>query len=330
MPPSDAAPDDELRVPTVQHEVGREHHGSSLLDAVDALWGPVDRRRVHEAVRKQQVELNGEAAGPAITLRNGDVIELYLDPEALARRAEQTIPWLHLDEQLGVAVKPAGLPFDASRGRTGQSVVERLGADAPAGTRARPVHRLDKETSGVVPVAFSRAEEQRLGAAFAAGEAFVEYFAVLRWPPAESAGLIDVPLIHGRRSDQGLHPDPDHGSPARTHWEIVERWGSFARLRVRPEGGRSHQVRAHLAALGHPVLGDRRYGEDAQIMLSQLKLDYRPKRGRPERPLLRRPALHAERFVDRERDLDITAPLPDDLSVLARQLERLAARNQAR
>lgn len=327
MEPSDLAHDDDDPLPPLaQQEIGREYHGASLLDALDALWGPVDRHRVHHAARNRQLHLNGEPAGPSITLRNGDLIELYLEPAELSRQVDTRIPWLHREDHFGVAAKPTGLPFDASRGRSGHSTIEHLQAGSPSGARPRPLHRLDKETSGVVVVAFDNKTERELAAALADGTAWIEYMVVLRWPPAEDEGCIDLPLAHGRRSDQGLHADPEHGRQARTHWKVAERWGSFALMRVRPEAGRSHQVRAHLAAFGHPILGDARYGEDGVIMLSQLKLDYRPKRRKPERPLLERPALHAERFVHEGLGLDLRAPVPHDLEVLIRQLKRLHER----
>lgn len=316
--------DEEFPVVEAAHEVGREHHGASLLDLLDALWGPVDRSRVHAAVKRRRIQLNGEPGGPSVTLRTGDLVELLLPPDQLLRRVSQALPLLHRDDELLVAAKPAGLPFDAGRGRTGASAVERLAGDLPKDRRPHAVHRLDKETSGVVVLALGRDAERALQTALAENRAWVEYLAVIRWPPAEDEGVLDIPLLHGRRSDQRLTPDEDHGRPARTHWRIQERLGDFAVLSLRPEGGRSRQVRAHLAAMGHPVMGDSAHGEDSRVLLSQLKLGYRPKRGKPERPLLERPALHAARFVDEQRGVRVEAPLPRDLEVLLAQLRRLA------
>ncbi|GJM20683.1 MAG: pseudouridine synthase [Planctomycetota bacterium] len=321
----DASFDDlDFEIVEASHEVGREHNGSSLLDALDAIWGPVDRQRVHAATRQAKLRLNGETAGPSVTLRSGDLIELLLPADQLQRRASERTPILFQNDELLVAAKPAGLPFDAGRARSGSSAVERLASKLPKERRPHAVHRLDKETSGVVVLALGRQAERDLQAALQASEAWIEYLAVIRWPPPEDEGVIDVPLLHGRRSDQRLSPDPDHGRPACTHWTITERLGDFAVLNVRPEGGRSRQVRAHLAALGHPVVGDFTHGEDSRVMLSQLKVGYKAKRGRPERPLLERPALHAARFVDPRNDRVVEAPLPRDLEVLLAQLRRLA------
>jgi len=323
-PPGEPDVDHEPPVIEATHEVGREHNGSSLLDVLDAIWGPVDRPRVHAAVKARRIQLNGEPGGPAVTLRTGDLVELLLPPDQLLRRPSEALPVLHRDDTLLVAAKPAGLPFDAGRGRTGSSAVERLASELPKDRRPHAVHRLDKETSGVVVLALGRDAERALQADLSEDRAWVEYVAVIRWPPPEDEGTLDIPLLHGRRSEQRLTPDHDHGRPAKTHWRVAERLGDFAVLHLRPEGGRSRQVRAHLAAMGHPVMGDSSHGEDSRVLLSQLKLGYRPKRGKPERPLLERPALHAARFVHEPRGLRIEAPLPRDLEVLIAQLRRLA------
>jgi tRNA pseudouridine32 synthase/23S rRNA pseudouridine746 synthase len=299
-------------------EVGREHKGLSLFDFLDAVAGPLDRKLLLSRVREQAVLLNGVPTSMGATLRVGDLVELELPATELARPPRREISVLHESPGLLVADKPSGMPFSESR-RGGESVLDRLG-ERWQGLRA--VHRLDKETSGVVVAALGRASEAALLAALQAGQARVEYLAVVRGALPAASGRCDVPLGKARRSDVRLQPDPGHGDPCATAWRVQEELRGFTVLAVQPEGaGRSHQVRAHLAAEGYPVLCDRLYGEDDRLMLSQLKLDYRSKRGRPERPILARPALHAARFV--HGDLRVESPLPEELSVLLAQLRRL-------
>jgi 23S rRNA-/tRNA-specific pseudouridylate synthase len=299
-------------------EVDREHKGLSLFDFLDAVAGPLDRKALVSAARARLVLLNGEPTAAGSTLREGDLVQLELPREKLRRTTVTELPVLYRDEELVVADKPPGIPFGESR-RGGESTVERLASQVPG---ARPVHRLDKETSGVVLAGLGRAAEERLEAELRAGTAQIEYLAVARGAPPEDAGRVDVPLAKRRRSDTRLTPDPDHGDPAATRWSVLERLRGFVVLRAVPEGGgRSHQVRAHLAAAGLTVLCDALYGEDDRLLLSQLKLAYRGKRGRPERPLLARPALHAERVV--RGPLLVESPLPGDLAVLLAQLRRL-------
>lgn len=302
-----------------QHfEVDRQHKGLSLSDFLDAVAGPLDRKLVVSAGRRQKLLLNGEPAGAGATVMPGDLVEVGLPTEHLTRPAPSACAVLHQSEQLLVADKPSGLAFGESR-HGGFSAIESLRERVNG---LRPVHRLDKQTSGVVVAAIGGAAERALVEELRAGRAHVEYLAVVRLSVRKQEGRIDVPLGKRQRSDSRLEPDPDHGEPCSTRWTVEEALRGFTLLRLVPqEGGRSHQVRAHLAAAGMPVICDRLYGEDDRMMLSQLKLDYRPKRGRPERPILARPALHAERFV--HGDLVVTSPLPADLRVLLAQLRRL-------
>jgi len=299
-------------------EVDREHRGLSLFEFLDAVAGPLDRKALVAAVHARNVLLNGEPVTAGVAMREGDVVQLEIPREKLARAVRPEIPLLHRDAEMVVASKPAGLPFGESR-RGGASAVELLVREAPG---ARIVHRLDKETSGVVVAGLNAAAEKRLVEELHDGRAHLEYVAVARGAPDEDEGRVDVPLGKRSRSDTRLVPDPDRGEPCATTWRVEERLRGFVVLRVVPEGGgRSHQVRSHLAAAGLTVLCDALYGEDDRLLLSQLKLDYRGKRGRPERPLLAHPALHAERLVRGSQV--VAAPLPEDLVVLLAQLRRL-------
>jgi RluA family pseudouridine synthase len=301
-------------------EVSREHHGKSLLDFLDALAGPLDRRLVANAARRGEIELNGEPAGPSMTLRSGDVLKLEEPPESFVRAEHVPLEVLRSDDQLLVAIKPSGMPFDSSRSSSGRSAVEKLGVGD--GPRPRPVHRLDKDTSGLLVAAMGREAEALWTARFRDGSARMEYLAIIRGSLADDEGEIDVPLSMRSRSDSRLTPDTRHGKPCTTRYRVEQSLRGFTWVRLWPVGtGRSHQIRAHLAALGHPALCDHAYGEDDRILLSQLKLSYRAKRGRPERPLLERPGLHAARFVWPEGSLE--APLPKDLEVVLSQLRRL-------
>jgi 23S rRNA-/tRNA-specific pseudouridylate synthase len=299
-------------------DVDRQHRGLSLFDFLDAVTGPLDRKALLAAARAGQILLNGEPALVGHTMREGDLVQLQLAREKLAPPRPEALVLLHQDETLVVADKPSGLPFGESR-RGGASAETLLAAQVPG---ARVVHRLDKETSGVVVAGVGRAAEKELVGALQDGSARVEYLALARGTLDTDEGRVDVPLARRNRSDTRLQPDPDHGDPCATTWRVEERLRGFLVLRALPEGGgRSHQVRAHLAAAGLPILCDALYGEDDRLLLSQLKLDYRSKRGRPERPLLQRPALHAERFVRGE--LAVASPLPEDLAVPLAQLRRL-------
>lgn len=308
----------------LQFEVTREFHGRSLMDFLDAQAGPLDRRLVGEAAREGHLLLNGELVGPAVTLRTGDLIGAGVALDTLARQPTEDLVQLFEDDTVLIAAKPSGLPFDASRAGSGRSAIERLTLLNPDGGRPRPGHRLDKDTSGLVITTRSREAEQRLAAAFRAGEARVEYLAVIRRALREDSGEIDIALGKRRKSDARMIADRKHGKPAVTLWTMEERLRGFSILRLwASETGRSHQIRAHLSLSGNPVMCDRLYGEDDRLLLSQIKLGYRRKRGSPERPILGRPALHAARFV--WGDCLVEAPVPEDLEVCLAQLRRHCA-----
>lgn len=299
------------------YEVGREHKGLSLLDFLEACAGPFDHRLLMSALREGHVLLNGVAQRSGATLRLGDQVQLTRPVDQLESRRRHPVTILHEDDELLVADKPSGLPFAEGR-RPGASALGTLGEGR---TGLRAPHRLDKDTSGLVVAALGKEAGEALEGDFRVGRARVEYLAIVRGALDGSEGRIDVPLGKARKSDARLVPDPDHGEPAATCWRLQEALRGFLVLRLWcEEGGRSHQVRAHLGALGVPALCDKLYGEDDRLLLSQIKLDYRPKRGRPERPLLQRPALHAVEF--KRGPLRVTAPLPEDLSVLLAQLRR--------
>jgi len=302
-------------------EIGREHRGRSLYEALDALVGPIDRKALAGALRHELVRLNGVPVPLGTTLRLGDEIALHVPVEALQRRRAEALPILYESETLILADKPSGMAFDTPRGGLGISALSELSAHLGIGRRARAVHRLDKLTSGLVVAGIGSEPTRALAEALQSGAAILEYLVIVRGRLPDERGEIDVPLRRRRRKDNRVEPDPDHGEAAFTAWSVVEALRGFSILRVVPRGGRSHQVRAHLAAIGHPTLCDALYREDDRLMLSEIKLDYRPKKGRPERPLLDRPALHAGRFA--WIGVEVVAPLPHDLEVVLSHLRRL-------
>lgn len=171
---------------------------------------------------------------------------------------------VHLDPHLLVADKPAGLP--SVPGRTPElqdctaSRVQALHADALV------VHRLDMATSGLLLFARGQQAQRVLNRAFERRQIEKTYVAVVRGRPPQARGSIDLPLIADwpRRPRQMV--DHQRGKPSLTHWELVEPQGlqgqDCTRVQLRPVTGRSHQLRVHLAAIGHPILGDDLYADE--------------------------------------------------------------------
>jgi len=201
---------------------------------------------------------------------------------------------LHVDGDWIVADKPAGMPSVPGRAPGLQdcvaSRVQLLHPDA------RIVHRLDMATSGLLLMARGAENQRRLGAAFEQRRVAKTYVALVAGEPCEDEGQVDLPLAADWPRRPRRVVDPVAGKPALTRWRVVERLGHCTRVQLEPLTGRTHQLRVHLDAIGHPILGDTLYADDAvaaaapRLMLhaSQLALAH-PCDGRPCRFVSRVP-----------------------------------------
>ncbi len=205
---------------------------------------------------------------------------------------------------------------------------------ASSGGQVSLVHRLDRETSGAVLVAKTPAAARRFSLDMTHGHIGKEYLALVWGWPEWDTRTVDAPLLRQstRRPSaiwlrQTIHPD---GAPARTRLEVARRFerdgGRFALVLARPETGRTHQIRVHLASTGHPVVGDKIYGPDERHYLEFIETGWTPKLAGAL--LLNRHALHAHR-LDFETEpgarRTVEAPLPEDMAGFVRQGRRSLA-----
>lgn len=169
---------------------------------------------------------------------------------------------VHSDERLAVIDKPAGLVVHPAAGHRGPTLVSELGPLLGGGEAQRPgiVHRLDKDTSGLMLVARDEEAHRRLSAMIKAREVRREYLALIEGRPSARSGTIDAPLGRHHRAPERRAVRGRGAREARTHFEVVEALPADTLVRARLETGRTHQIRAHFAAIGHPVAGDPRYG----------------------------------------------------------------------
>lgn len=195
-------------------------------------------------------------------------------------------------------------------------------ADNPA---LRIVHRLDVEASGVLLYARTRAAQQHIVRQFFQRQVEKTYLALVSGYVAQD-GEVDLPLAFDRRRNR-VRANPRRGKPSLTRYRIAQRLAGNTLLVCQPVTGRLHQIRAHLAAIGHPLTVDPLYGGGEAVFLSHYKPDYRPSARRPERPLIQRLTLHAASVslthpVDGSQ-LKIEAPVPKDFRAAVNQLGRL-------
>lgn len=248
---------------------------------------------------------------------------------------DQRIDILYDNESVLAVNKPAGLATIPGRGEH-DSVLERLARQiglpctGQSDPRLRVVHRLDKDTSGVLLLAKHRDAQRQLSEQFQNNRVGKEYLAIVAGRPEHPEGDIDAPIgPHPAHRDRMIVLKRG-GRPARTLWRLEESFRHFSLLRVFPKTGKTHQIRVHLAHVGLPLAVDPLYHPSrgaaaAGIYLSRFKRDYRPTRGEDERPLIARLTLHAERItfgMPDEEALTVEAPLPKDFHATLNQLRR--------
>jgi 23S rRNA pseudouridine1911/1915/1917 synthase len=174
--------------------------------------------------------------------------------------AEELI--VHLDDALAVVDKPAGLVVHPAPSQTDDTLVDLLDGIAGGGESQRPgiVHRLDKDTSGLLVVARTDRAHRDLSAQIKRRDAIREYLALVEGQLESRSGTIDAPLGRHRRRRTRMAVRGSGEREARTHFEVIEPLPADTLVRARLDTGRTHQIRVHFAAIGHPVAGDREYG----------------------------------------------------------------------
>jgi 23S rRNA pseudouridine1911/1915/1917 synthase len=251
-----------------EHRVPPELAGQRLDAALAKLEPSLSRAQVRRLIEQGEVTVGGAVVKPAHRLRAGEAIAGRVPAPEPTRVTAEALPLaiLYQDADLGVIDKPAGLVVHPAPGHSGGTLVNALLHHledlSGVGGELRPgiVHRLDKDTSGVLVVAKNDAAHRSLAAQFKVHSVLREYLALVRGAPRAQSGTIDAAIGRHPTDRKRMSTTTRRGRAAVTHYQVVERLHDASLLRVRLGTGRTHQVRVHLASIGVSILGDPVYG----------------------------------------------------------------------
>jgi 23S rRNA pseudouridine1911/1915/1917 synthase len=288
-----------------------------------ATFTDFSRSVVQRVIDAGGVQVNDKPAKASYRVRQGDRIRIEKPEPTHPTPVPEDIPLdiLYEDEYLAAVNKPADMVVHPAKGHWSGTLVNalRFHFDQLSGVngdyRAGIVHRLDRDTSGVILIAKEEQTHRDLSQLFERRKIFKEYAAL-------TAGVLDrdSDYIEGRiahhphdRVKMIVSDDEDDGKDAVSYYEVIERFRGFSYCRIQPRTGRTHQIRVHLASIGCPVLADKVYSGRDRLYLSELVPDLE---GEREELLLSRQALHAYRLrlrhPRRGHILDLEAPLPTE------------------
>lgn len=310
-------------------QVGNSIKERRIDKYLHARFSNFSRVMLQEIIKAGAVRVNGKIVKPSFKLSPGDKIDLEL-PELPSKEIQpEDIPLniIYEDQDLIVLNKQADMIVHPARGNTHGTLVNALvfySDKLSSGTgEFRPgiVHRLDRDTTGVMVVAKNDTAQCKVAKQFERRRIKKSYLAIAHGTPELTADRINAPL--------GVHPRirvkyairPQIGKEAITFYQVVEGFRGFSLLRLSPKTGRTHQIRVHLSYIKHPIVGDDMYG--GKLIYPWQLQDAEPA---PQEPVINRPALHAStlefKHPTTEKIVKFEAPLPEDMQNLLDMLRK--------
>jgi 23S rRNA pseudouridine1911/1915/1917 synthase len=283
-----------------------------LAERVTAL----SRTRIQELIREGNVHVDGNIAKVSHKVAAGETIEIEILPRPAPVALPEDLPLelLYVDDDFVVVNKPAGMVVHAgaghSRGTLVNALLHRLGNLSAAGGALRPgiVHRLDRETSGAMVVARNDRAHEHLSEQFRSRKVQKIYVALVHGKMPRDSGTITLPISRDPRRRTRMTARASKGRHARTDWRVIARLDRCTLVEAVLHTGRTHQIRAHFAAIGHALVGDTLYGAPRILRAGERNL-----------PPLERNFLHAARIGFSHPSsgvwVEVRAPLPRELRV---------------
>jgi 23S rRNA pseudouridine1911/1915/1917 synthase len=290
---------------TRQYQYTADTPGVRLDTFVAASCPELSRTHARRLIDEGFIKVNGKIFRASHKLSTGDSVKIIVPPEPPSTLSPEGIPLdiIYEDDELLVIDKPAGLAVHPAPGHPGHTLVNAVLAYLPGLAEGddtlRPgiVHRLDKDTSGLILVAKNRVAQANLSAQFKSRTVNKSYLVLVRGKLTPQNGVIEAAIGRDPKNRQRMAV-VSMGREARTAYHVVKYIGDYTLLEIRPETGRTHQIRVHLAAIGFPVIGDDTYGV--------------------KNPNLSRQFLHASRLSFKlpstGKYVEFESPLPPDLS----------------
>jgi 23S rRNA pseudouridine1911/1915/1917 synthase len=286
--------------------------GTRLDKFVGERGAELSRTHAQKLIADGFITVNGRVGKSSLKLNTGDRVDITIPPEPPSRLAPEDIPLniVYEDNDLLVVDKPAGLAVHPAPGHPGHTLVNAvlnyLPGLAENADSLRPgiVHRLDKDTSGLILVAKNRMAQANLSDQFKSRSVNKAYIVLVKGRLTPESGIIEAAIGRDPRNRQRMAV-VTRGREARTAYRVIRYIGSHSLLEIKPETGRTHQIRVHLAAIGFPVVGDITYGVKS--------------------PHLSRQFLHAHRLGFRlpstGKYVEFESKLPSDLEQALRNID---------
>ena len=290
-----------------------DRSGTRLDKYVGEKCPELSRTHAQKLITDGYITVNDRAAKPSLRLNIGDRLRVVIPPTPPSSLSPEAIPLniVYEDDDFLVVDKPAGLVVHPAPGHPSHTLINAVLshfpnlADVSDSLRPGVVHRLDKDTSGVMLVAKNKTAQLNLSDQFKAHSVVKTYLVLVKGQLTPEQGVIEAPMGRDPRNRKRMAVVAE-GREARTEYRVIKYIGNYTLLEVMPETGRTHQIRVHLAAIGYPVVGDKVYGVKS--------------------PYLSRQFMHASRLGFKHPStgeyVEFTSELPQDLEQALMEIER--------